>query len=135
MSTGDKNSMDVSAVDGDEVVCDLPDLSLSLQMLRAKPWFEESPTPAELEGLAACEGEYSHKYSTISPLGSGAFGFVWTAVEKEHNKEVLGFMWGWPCWRSLIYSSETCNGGGDTRIWVLSGYRWKLLQYTLLTPE
>nr|XP_048297890.1 PAS domain-containing serine/threonine-protein kinase [Myodes glareolus]XP_048297891.1 PAS domain-containing serine/threonine-protein kinase [Myodes glareolus]XP_048297892.1 PAS domain-containing serine/threonine-protein kinase [Myodes glareolus]XP_048297893.1 PAS domain-containing serine/threonine-protein kinase [Myodes glareolus]XP_048297895.1 PAS domain-containing serine/threonine-protein kinase [Myodes glareolus] len=59
------------------------------EMLRAKPWFEESPTPAELEGLAACEGEYSHKYSTISPLGSGAFGFVWTAVEKEHNKEVV----------------------------------------------
>lgn len=59
-------------------------------MLRAKPWFEESPIPAELEGLAACEGEYSHKYSTISPLGSGAFGFVWTAVEKEHNKEVPG---------------------------------------------
>ncbi|KAL6036762.1 hypothetical protein STEG23_014996 [Scotinomys teguina] len=59
------------------------------EMLRAKPWFEESPIPAELEGLAACEGEYSHKYSTISPLGSGAFGFVWTAVEKEHNREVV----------------------------------------------
>ncbi|XP_008827365.1 PAS domain-containing serine/threonine-protein kinase isoform X2 [Nannospalax galili] len=58
-------------------------------VLRAKPWFEESPTPAELEGLAACEGAYSHKYSTLSPLGSGAFGFVWTAVEKEHNKEVV----------------------------------------------
>jgi hypothetical protein len=58
-------------------------------MLRAKPWFEEPPMPAELEGLAACEGEYSQKYSTLSPLGSGAFGFVWTAVDKEQNKEVL----------------------------------------------
>ncbi|MEJ1283530.1 PAS domain-containing serine/threonine-protein kinase isoform X1 [Cricetulus griseus] len=69
----------------------MPELSRSSfgEMLRAKPWFEESPTPAELEGLAACEGEYSLKYSTISPLGSGAFGFVWTAVEKEHNKEVV----------------------------------------------
>ncbi|CAH6791969.1 PAS domain-containing serine/threonine-protein kinase [Phodopus roborovskii] len=69
----------------------MPELSRSSfgEMLRAKPWFEESPTPAELEGLAACEGEYSHKYSTISPLGSGAFGFVWTAVEKEHDKEVV----------------------------------------------
>ncbi|XP_005361435.1 PAS domain-containing serine/threonine-protein kinase [Microtus ochrogaster] len=69
----------------------MPELSGSGlgEMLRAKPWFEESPTPAELEGLAACEGEYSHKYNTISPLGSGAFGFVWTAVEKEHNKEVV----------------------------------------------
>lgn len=43
----------------------------------------------ELEGLAACEGAYSHKYSTLSPLGSGAFGFVWTAVDKKANKEVL----------------------------------------------
>lgn len=86
-------------------------------MLRAKPWFEESPTPAELEGLAACEGEYSLKYSTISPLGSGAFGFVWTAVEKEHNKEVLGFNRGRLYWRSLISNFETWNGGGGTRIW------------------
>lgn len=44
----------------------------------------------ELEGLAACEGTYSRKYRTLSPLGSGAFGFVWTAVHKEENKEVLG---------------------------------------------
>ena len=42
----------------------------------------------ELEGQAACEGAYSHKYLTLSPLGSGAFGFVWTAVDKEANKEV-----------------------------------------------
>lgn len=76
------------------MACDVPNLSLCPQMLKAKPWFEESPTPAELERLAACEGEYSQKYSTISPLGSGAFGFVWTAVEKEHNKEVLGLMCG-----------------------------------------
>lgn len=43
----------------------------------------------ELEAPAAWEGAYSHKYSTLSPLGSGAFGFVWTAVDKEANKEVL----------------------------------------------
>ncbi|XP_045874798.1 PAS domain-containing serine/threonine-protein kinase isoform X3 [Meles meles] len=58
-------------------------------MLRSKPWFEEPPKAVELEGLAACEGAYSHKYSTLSPLGSGAFGFVWTAVDKEANKEVV----------------------------------------------
>lgn len=81
------------------MTCDLPDLSLCPQVLRAKPWFEESPTPAELEGLAACEGEYDYKYNTISPLGSGAFGFVWTAVEKECNKEVLGLSWGDLSWR------------------------------------
>uniref|UniRef100_A0A8C0X833 PAS domain-containing serine/threonine-protein kinase n=1 Tax=Castor canadensis TaxID=51338 RepID=A0A8C0X833_CASCN len=67
---------------------ELPGSSLG-EMLRAKPWFEEPPMPAELEGLAACEGEYSQKYSTLSPLGSGAFGFVWTAVDKEQNKEVV----------------------------------------------
>ncbi|XP_023578007.1 PAS domain-containing serine/threonine-protein kinase [Octodon degus] len=48
-----------------------------------------APMPAELEGLAACEGKYSHKYSTVRPLGSGAFGFVWIAVDKEQNKEVV----------------------------------------------
>ncbi|XP_048200340.1 PAS domain-containing serine/threonine-protein kinase isoform X2 [Perognathus longimembris pacificus] len=59
------------------------------EVLRAKPWFEDPPMPAELEGLAACEGEYSHKYHTLSPLGSGAFGFVWTAMDKEQNKELV----------------------------------------------
>lgn len=44
----------------------------------------------ELEGLAACEGTYSRKYRTLSPLGSGTFGFVWTAVHKEEDKEVPG---------------------------------------------
>uniref|UniRef100_A0A8C8XCJ4 non-specific serine/threonine protein kinase n=1 Tax=Panthera leo TaxID=9689 RepID=A0A8C8XCJ4_PANLE len=58
-------------------------------MLRSKPWFEEPPTALEVEGLAACEGAYSRKYSTLSPLGSGAFGFVWTAVDREENKEVV----------------------------------------------
>nr|XP_051685329.1 PAS domain-containing serine/threonine-protein kinase isoform X2 [Oryctolagus cuniculus]XP_051685330.1 PAS domain-containing serine/threonine-protein kinase isoform X2 [Oryctolagus cuniculus]XP_051685331.1 PAS domain-containing serine/threonine-protein kinase isoform X2 [Oryctolagus cuniculus]XP_051685332.1 PAS domain-containing serine/threonine-protein kinase isoform X2 [Oryctolagus cuniculus]XP_051685333.1 PAS domain-containing serine/threonine-protein kinase isoform X2 [Oryctolagus cunicu len=59
------------------------------EVLRAKPWFEDPPKPMELEGLAACEGAYAHKYSTLSPLGSGAFGFVWTAVDREQNKEVV----------------------------------------------
>uniref|UniRef100_A0A8D2CRN6 non-specific serine/threonine protein kinase n=1 Tax=Sciurus vulgaris TaxID=55149 RepID=A0A8D2CRN6_SCIVU len=67
---------------------ELPGPSLG-EVLRAKPWFEETPTPVELAELAACEGAYSHKYSTLSPLGSGAFGFVWTAVDKERNQEVV----------------------------------------------
>ncbi|KAM6178480.1 PAS domain-containing serine/threonine-protein kinase [Rhynchocyon petersi] len=69
-------------------MAELPGPSLG-EMLRAKSWFEEPPKLAELERLAACEGAYSHKYSTLSPLGSGAFGFVWTAVDKEENKEVV----------------------------------------------
>ncbi|XP_059559807.1 PAS domain-containing serine/threonine-protein kinase isoform X3 [Myotis daubentonii] len=59
------------------------------EILRSRPWFEEPPKAGELEGLAACEGAYSHKYSTLSPLGSGAFGFVWTALDRDQNKEVV----------------------------------------------
>lgn len=66
------------------------DLPSRAQVLRNRPWFEEPPKAAELEGLAACEGSYSHKYSTLSPLGSGAFGFVWTALDRDQNKEVRG---------------------------------------------
>uniref|UniRef100_A0A2K6FGL8 non-specific serine/threonine protein kinase n=1 Tax=Propithecus coquereli TaxID=379532 RepID=A0A2K6FGL8_PROCO len=69
-------------------VSELPGSGLG-EMLRAKPWFEESPRAVEPEGLAACEGAFSCKYSTLSPLGSGAFGFVWTAVDKEENKQVV----------------------------------------------
>lgn len=70
--------------------CGPADSPLHLQTLRSWPWFTEAPGAVELEGLAACEGAYSLKYSTLSPLGSGAFGFVWTAVHKEENTEVLG---------------------------------------------
>ncbi|XDB48079.1 hypothetical protein AB1E18_001663 [Capra hircus] len=68
--------------------CELPAASLG-EVLGTKPWFEEPPKAVEPEGLAACEGAYSLKYSTLSPIGSGAFGFVWTAVDKEANKEVV----------------------------------------------
>lgn len=89
--------------------CAPSDLPVHLQMLRTKPWFEEPPKAIELEGLVACEGAYTHKYSTLSPLGCGAFGFVWTALDKEEDKEVRG-SWrggGWvprhvaPCLQSL----------------------------------
>ncbi|XP_077613448.1 PAS domain-containing serine/threonine-protein kinase isoform X2 [Crocuta crocuta] len=69
-------------------MCELSGASTG-EMLWSKPWFEEPPRAGEPEGLAACEGAYSRKYSTLSPLGSGAFGFVWTAVHREQNKEVV----------------------------------------------
>ncbi|KAF4022092.1 hypothetical protein G4228_013875 [Cervus hanglu yarkandensis] len=68
--------------------CELSAASLG-EVLGTKPWFEEPPKAVEPEGLAACEGAYSLKYSTLNPIGSGAFGFVWTAVDKEANKEVV----------------------------------------------
>ncbi|XP_066202078.1 PAS domain-containing serine/threonine-protein kinase [Saccopteryx leptura] len=60
------------------------------EVITSRSWFEEPARAGELEGLAACEGAYCRKYSTLSPLGSGAFGFVWTALDREQNKEVLG---------------------------------------------
>nr|XP_033715307.1 PAS domain-containing serine/threonine-protein kinase isoform X2 [Tursiops truncatus] len=68
--------------------CELSGASLG-EVLASKPWIEEPPEAVELEGLAACEGAYSRKYSTLSPIGRGAFGFVWTAVDQEANKEVV----------------------------------------------
>ncbi|XP_029080286.1 PAS domain-containing serine/threonine-protein kinase isoform X1 [Monodon monoceros] len=68
--------------------CELSGGSLG-EVLASKPWIEEPPEAVELEGLAACKGAYSRKYSTLSPIGSGAFGFVWTAVDQEANKEVV----------------------------------------------
>ncbi|XP_038672914.1 PAS domain-containing serine/threonine-protein kinase isoform X1 [Scyliorhinus canicula] len=43
----------------------------------------------DLEAVKACEGEYSEYYSTLSSLGKGAFGFVWTASQKLSKKEVV----------------------------------------------
>ncbi|XP_026972327.1 PAS domain-containing serine/threonine-protein kinase isoform X2 [Sagmatias obliquidens] len=68
--------------------CELSGASLG-EVLASKPWIEEPPEAVELEGLAACEGAYSRKYSTLRPIGRGAFGFVWTAVDQEANKEVV----------------------------------------------
>ncbi|KAM8789019.1 PAS domain-containing serine/threonine-protein kinase [Rhynchonycteris naso] len=68
--------------------CEHPPLSLG-EVVTSRSWFEEPTKAEELEGLTACEGAYSHKYITLSPLGSGAFGFVWTALDREQNKEVV----------------------------------------------
>ncbi|XP_072896702.1 PAS domain-containing serine/threonine-protein kinase [Hemitrygon akajei] len=43
----------------------------------------------DVETMEACEGEYSEYYNTVSPLGKGAFGFVWTARQKVSKKEVV----------------------------------------------
>ncbi|XP_069752512.1 PAS domain-containing serine/threonine-protein kinase isoform X2 [Narcine bancroftii] len=43
----------------------------------------------DLETVKAFEGEYSEYYTTVSPLGKGAFGFVWTAYQKLSKKEVV----------------------------------------------
>ncbi|XP_029471465.1 PAS domain-containing serine/threonine-protein kinase isoform X3 [Rhinatrema bivittatum] len=63
--------------------------SLSLGEMIRTACTETSRGPKELDRLHACEGEYSKEYSTLSPVGRGAFGFVWTARCKEDNKEVV----------------------------------------------
>ncbi|XP_018119354.1 PAS domain-containing serine/threonine-protein kinase isoform X2 [Xenopus laevis] len=41
----------------------------------------------DLQILGACNGQYALKYQTLSPLGKGAFGFVWSACGKDNAKE------------------------------------------------
>ncbi|NWR80838.1 PASK kinase, partial [Centropus unirufus] len=56
--------------------------------------FDTSRRAEELEGLRACEGEYATNYSTLSLVGKGSFGFVWTARGKKDQQEVVvKFIW------------------------------------------
>ncbi|NWH76886.1 PASK kinase, partial [Piaya cayana] len=56
--------------------------------------FETSRRTEELEALRACEGEYANNYSTLSLVGKGSFGFVWTARgKKDHQEVVVKFIW------------------------------------------
>ncbi|KFO81207.1 PAS domain-containing serine/threonine-protein kinase, partial [Cuculus canorus] len=56
--------------------------------------FETSRRAEDLEGLRACEGEYANNYSTLSLVGKGSFGFVWTARgKKDHQEVVVKFIW------------------------------------------
>uniref|UniRef100_A0A5S6NK72 non-specific serine/threonine protein kinase n=1 Tax=Xenopus tropicalis TaxID=8364 RepID=A0A5S6NK72_XENTR len=41
----------------------------------------------DLQIVGACNGQYALKYQTVSPLGKGAFGFVWSACGRDSAKE------------------------------------------------
>ncbi|NWX46078.1 PASK kinase, partial [Steatornis caripensis] len=74
-------------------VADLSTQSLG-EAIRSTSLFENSGRAEELEGLRACEGEYAKNYSTLSLLGKGSFGFVWTARgKKDHQEVVVKFIW------------------------------------------
>lgn len=62
--------------------------SFLLQLIKTTPLFENSLRAEELERLKACEGGYGEKYDTLTFIGKGAFGFVWTAKCKMNQKEV-----------------------------------------------
>ncbi|NWR83816.1 PASK kinase, partial [Furnarius figulus] len=64
------------------------------EAIRSTSPFNNSQRAEELEGLRACEGEYAKNYSTLSLIGKGAFGFVWTARDKKDDQEVVvKFIW------------------------------------------
>ncbi|NWI51810.1 PASK kinase, partial [Calyptomena viridis] len=64
------------------------------EAIRSTSLFNNSRRAEELEGLRACEGEYAKNYSTLSLIGKGSFGFVWTAKSKKDNQEVVvKFIW------------------------------------------
>uniref|UniRef100_A0A670JKJ5 PAS domain-containing serine/threonine-protein kinase n=1 Tax=Podarcis muralis TaxID=64176 RepID=A0A670JKJ5_PODMU len=70
-----------------------PNLS-DVSLIKATPVFENSRRAEELERLRACEGDYGKKYDTLTLIGRGAFGFVWTARCKKDCKEaVVKFIW------------------------------------------
>ncbi|XP_059678791.1 PAS domain-containing serine/threonine-protein kinase [Gavia stellata] len=74
-------------------IADLSTHSLG-EASRSTSLFENSRRAEELEGLRACEGEYAKNYNTLSLIGKGSFGFVWTARgKKDHQEVVVKFIW------------------------------------------
>ncbi|NXV30215.1 PASK kinase, partial [Rissa tridactyla] len=74
-------------------IADLSTYSLG-EASRSTSLFESSRRAEELEGLRACEGEYAKNYNTLSLIGKGSFGFVWTAMgKKNHHQVVVKFIW------------------------------------------
>uniref|UniRef100_A0A663LSX2 PAS domain-containing serine/threonine-protein kinase n=1 Tax=Athene cunicularia TaxID=194338 RepID=A0A663LSX2_ATHCN len=74
-------------------IADLSTHSLG-EAIRSTSLFENSRRAEELERLGACEGEYAKNYNTLSLIGKGSFGFVWTARGKKHHEEVIvKFIW------------------------------------------
>ncbi|NXC72475.1 PASK kinase, partial [Anhinga anhinga] len=74
-------------------IADLSTHSLG-EAIRSTSLFENSRRAEELEGLRACEGQYAKNYNTLSLIGKGSFGFVWTARSKKDDQEVVvKFIW------------------------------------------
>ncbi|KFM10884.1 PAS domain-containing serine/threonine-protein kinase, partial [Aptenodytes forsteri] len=74
-------------------IADLSTYSLG-EAIRSTSLFENSRRAEELEGLRAREGEYAKNYNTLSLIGKGSFGFVWTARgKKDHQEVVVKFIW------------------------------------------
>ncbi|XP_031813343.1 PAS domain-containing serine/threonine-protein kinase isoform X3 [Sarcophilus harrisii] len=59
------------------------------EVQKPKDYLDESSLIKDLEILRAYEGEYGSRYITQRPIGSGAFGFVWIAKNKQSEMEVV----------------------------------------------
>nr|XP_020642093.1 PAS domain-containing serine/threonine-protein kinase isoform X1 [Pogona vitticeps]XP_020642094.1 PAS domain-containing serine/threonine-protein kinase isoform X1 [Pogona vitticeps]XP_020642095.1 PAS domain-containing serine/threonine-protein kinase isoform X1 [Pogona vitticeps] len=82
-----------SLASSSQTLGDVSALSLA-ELIKTTPLFENSRRAEELEKLKACEGEYGKKYDTLTLVGKGAFGFVWTAKSRKDQKEaVVKFIW------------------------------------------
>ncbi|NXQ53048.1 PASK kinase, partial [Anthoscopus minutus] len=82
-----------SLANSSQSVADLSTRSLG-EAIISTSLFDNSRRAEDLEGLRACEGEYAKNYSTLSLLGKGSFGFVWSARgKKDHQEVVVKFIW------------------------------------------
>ncbi|XP_074860010.1 PAS domain-containing serine/threonine-protein kinase [Carettochelys insculpta] len=82
-----------SLASSSQSVANLSALSLG-EVIRTTSLLENSRRVEDLESLKACEGEYAKKYDTVSLIGKGAFGFVWTArCKKDYKEVVVKFIW------------------------------------------
>ncbi|NXS18692.1 PASK kinase, partial [Mystacornis crossleyi] len=82
-----------SLANSPQSVADLSSSSLG-EAIRSTSLFDNSCRAEDLEGLRACEGEYAKHYSTLSLIGKGSFGFVWSARgKKDHQEVVVKFIW------------------------------------------
>ncbi|XP_053807174.1 PAS domain-containing serine/threonine-protein kinase [Vidua chalybeata] len=82
-----------SLANSSQSFADLSTKSLG-EAIRSTSLFNNSPRAEDLEGLRACEGEYAKNYSTLSLIGKGSFGFVWSArSKKDHQEVIVKFIW------------------------------------------
>ncbi|NXA91329.1 PASK kinase, partial [Melanocharis versteri] len=82
-----------SLASSSQSVADLSTKSLG-ETIRSASLFDNSRRAEDLEGLRACEGEYAKNYNTLSLIGKGSFGFVWSArSKKDHQEVVVKFIW------------------------------------------
>ncbi|NXS36103.1 PASK kinase, partial [Pomatostomus ruficeps] len=82
-----QSSLLASLANSAQSVADLSTQSLG-EVIRSASLFDKSQRAEDLEGLRACEGEYAKNYSTLSLIGKGSFGFVWSARGKKDHQEV-----------------------------------------------